>query len=150
MSLPPVLVPQLAFAIVWTVGYVVWSLLYYRVLDPPIRRAVGAIVGTRVEWVYRRGSLYASPLSFTLPYSRWSWGAADRPSAKDAIVYVLCIVLVFVLAGAWPVAVLLAALFSKWLNPFVALPLLFLAIPIYSIWWSGRYDVARGMRDADS
>ncbi|HEV2722247.1 MAG TPA: hypothetical protein VG323_19670 [Thermoanaerobaculia bacterium] len=133
----------MTFAVLWTIGYVVWSLLYYRVLDPLLRRVVGAIVGTRVVWVYRKGSLYADPLSFTLPYSRWSWGAADGENAraKDAVVYMLCVVLVFIIAGLWPVAVLLAAFFSKWLNPLVALLPLFLIIPIYSIWWSGRYRV---------
>jgi len=145
------LIPQMIFAVAWTAGYVAWSLLYYRVFDRVVRNAVGALVGTRVVWVYRKGSLYASPLSFTLPYSRWSWGAADRESArgKDAVVYILCVVLVYVVAATWPVAILLGALFSKWLHPLIALPLLFLAIPIYSIWWSGRYEV-RGMRDAVS
>jgi len=145
------LIPQMIFAVAWTAGYVVWSLLYYRVFDRIVRNAVGALIGTRVVWVYRKGSLYASPLSFTLPYSRWSWGAADRESAgeKDAVIYVLCVVLVYVVAGTWPAAILLGAVFLTGLHPLIVLPLLFLAIAIYSIWWSGRYEV-RGMRDAVS
>jgi len=36
---------------------------------------------------------------------------------------------------------LVAMLLSKRLHPLAALPPLFLAIPIYSIWWSGRDKV---------
>jgi len=42
---------QIAFAILWTIGYVVWSLLYYRVVDPLVRHAAGAVVGVPVVWV---------------------------------------------------------------------------------------------------
>ena len=133
---------QIMFAIGWTVGYVLWARAYYRTIDPLLRRRLGTWLGVQIIWTFRQGSS-GSPLHFGPRYATWMWGIAAPQSHRllaDMQVYVLFVLIVPVLAGLWPVALLLLVfLGTDILHPLVALPLLFLVIPIYAIYWSGRY-----------
>ncbi len=145
------LAPQIVFAIGWTMGYVIWSRAYYRILDPYLRRRASELLGVPIVWALRQGT-HNRPLGFGPLYDTWAWYIPDehaRTVAKDTMVYVLWLVAVPVLGGLWPVAVLLLVfLGTSFLSPLVALPLLFAIIPIYSIYWSGRYELA-GMERGD-
>jgi hypothetical protein len=58
------------------------------------------------------------------------------------IVYAAWLLLVPVLSGLWPVAVfLLSFLVADFLSILIAYPLLFLTVPIYTRYWSGKYEV---------
>ncbi len=143
---------QLGIAVGWVVAYIAWSRWYYRRVDPALRQRVARRVGAPIVWTYRRGTTSGSSLSFRLPVSTWSWGIDDadhgtlRGAARDGGVFALYVLVVPVLAGMTPVAVLLVlVLGAHALHPLVAYPLLFLVIPLYARYWSGRYEVA-GMR----
>lgn len=148
--LPPtsVLVVQIVAALLWVAAYVIWARLYYAAIDPRLRRRLGRWVNGEVIWLYRRGSLYASPSSFRLPRSTWSWGlAGDRENAplRDGIVYAAYLLCVPVIAGLWLIAVLsYAALWRHALSAVVVLPLYFLIIPLYVRYWGGQHP-APGM-----
>lgn len=137
----PPLVPQLVFAAAWLGGYLAWSLAYYRSMDPIVRAAVGRLVGARVVWVLREGSLYSSDLSFQLLQNTLTWGVEQperRTPARDFAVLMLTLVVVRIAAGMAPIAVLLAAFL--WLGIVgvgVGTPLLVAAVAIYSRFWSG-------------
>jgi hypothetical protein len=141
---------QIAFAIGWTAGYVLWSRAYYRTVDPRLRALIGEWLGARLGWVHRQGT-GGRPLRFGPRYATWTWGIADphaRTAVNDSLVYVLYVLIVPVLAGLWPVALLLGLVLGmRWLHPLITLVLLFAIIPIYSLYWAGRYQVP-GM-DAD-
>jgi hypothetical protein len=145
------LVTQVAVAVGWLVGYVGWSRLYYRRVDAALRARVARRVGAPVVWTYRRGDRTGAPLSFRLAISTWAWGLDDidrsslRGVARDGVVYALYVVTVPVLAGLLPVALLLVLILAHALHPLIAYPLLFLLIPVYARYWSGRYEVP-GMR----
>ena len=63
--------------------------------------------------------------------------------------YVAWLLLVPVLCGLSPVAVfLIAFLAADVLSVLVAYPLLFLTIPIYTRYWSGKYEVPGMLRTA--
>ncbi len=143
---------QLGIAVGWVVAYIGWSRWYYRRLDPALRQRVARRVGAPIVWTYRRGTPSGGSLSFRLPVSTWSWGIDDadhgtlRGAARDGGVFALYVLVVPVLAGMTPVAVLLAiVLGAQALHPLVAYPLFFLLIPIYARYWGGRYEVP-GMR----
>ena len=151
----PVLVAQIAAALLWIGAYVGWSRLYYTIIDPLLRRRLGGWLNADVVWIYRRGSLYASPASFTLHRSTWSWGLGadrERSPGRDAIAYAAYVVCVPVIAGLWLIALLCyAALWRHALSAVVVLPLFFLIIPLYARYWGGRHP-APGMAlpsDAD-
>jgi ABC-type sugar transport system permease subunit len=143
------LVPQLAFAIGYVAVYLWWSRAYYRVVDPWIRERIGRRLGVKIVWIFRKGNPSGEPLSFRPRYSAWSWGVQDdggRTLLKDGLVYVLSIIVVSVVCGLWPAALFFAVfLGTHFLHGLVALPLVFITIPIYAIYWSGRYEQA-GMR----
>ena len=145
---------QVALALGWVLGYVLWSRWYFRRLDPRLRSSLQGWAGGRVVWTYRRGGASGGSLSFRLPVSTWSWGIDDadrstlRGTVRDGAVYALYVVTVPVLAGLWPVAVLVViALVAHLLHPLVAYPLFFVVIPVYARYWSGRYEVP-GMRES--
>lgn len=145
----PVLAVQVVAAVLWTGTYVVWSRAYYRVLDPWLRRRVGAWVGGEVSWVYRVGSFHTGRLSFTRR-SSWSWGLAGertettvqeagRATLRDFAVYICFLLCVPIFAGLWPVAILLyVGLWRHALSVVVLLPLLFLVGPLYIAHWDLR------------
>jgi hypothetical protein len=139
------LLPQIAFTIGWTAGYVFWSRVYYRSVDPLLRMLIGAWLGVRISWVYRHGT-QGVPLRFGPRYAMWTWGTTDpqaRGIGRESLVYLIYIIVVPLLCGLWPVALLLLIMVgTRWLHPLVVLPLVFLVIPIYSIYWTGRYQVA--------
>ena len=143
-TLPPtsVLVAQAVAALLWVAAYVIWARVFYAVIDPMLRAQLGKRVNAEVIWLYRRGSLYASPSSFTLRRSTWSWGlAGDRENAplRDGLVYAAYVICVPVIAGLWLIALLsYAALWRHMLSAVVVLPLFFLIIPLYMRYWGGQ------------
>lgn len=132
---------QVAFAAGWIAGYVLWTRVYFRVVDPALRAALAAWAGEPVQWVLRRGTLGGGNLYFGLRYDTWSWGLAPRddvPFVKDGMLYVMSVVVVYVVAATWPVAVLYWASFvGGLLSPPFVMVLFFLLIPLYRRWWSG-------------
>ena len=143
---------QLAFAIGYVVVYLWWSRAYYRAVDPWIRERIGQWLGVKIVWVFRKGDPSGTP--FRLRYNLWSWGIqaeGGRPLIKDGLVYVLGVIVVYVLCGLWLPAILFAVfLGSDFLHALVALPLLFITIPIYSIYWCGRYELPDMRRGSSS
>lgn len=133
---------QLAFAIGYVVGSVLWARFFFGVLDPALRRALGGLIGAEVGWVRRRGTYHDPEPTFGPDFTTWMWGLArpeQRTIAREIVVYALCVLIVFALAGALPLAVLLAVfLGTRFLSVVVALPLLFLSIPLYTRHWTGR------------
>ncbi len=138
MQVPADYASQLAVAAAWGAGYVAWAYLYYRAIDPTIRDRVGRALGVRIVWTFdarhylERGR-----------YKTWRWGVADAPADRVAfaelLVHISCLAIVTVLCGVWPIALLYLALVRHWAGPLTLYVSLFLAIPIFSIYWSGRF-----------
>src|SRR5437016_13733002 len=111
--LPADFVFQLVVAAVWTAGYLAWTFLYFRVIDPAIRDRVGRALGVRIVWTYdarhylQRGR-----------YKWWRWGVAGAPADHvvfaELIVHVLCVAVVMIAARMWPIALLYLALVRPW------------------------------------
>ena len=144
---------QIALAVGYLVGSILWPRLYYRRLDPVIRGWLGAKLGVRIVWAVRQGGMHRGPLWFGPLYDTWAWTIADgerRTMWKDGLVYAAWVLVVPVLCGLLPVALfLIAFLVVGLLSALVAYPLLFLIVPIYTRYWSGKYEVP-GMRPAAS
>lgn len=129
---------QLSLAAAWAAGYVCWTFFYHRVLDPVIRRRVGDMLGVEIVWAcdarqyFQRGR-----------YKRWHWGVADAPVDRvvftEFIVRMLCLAFVTVLAGLWPIALLYVALVRRWASPLTLYACVLLAIPMFSVYWGGRF-----------
>ena len=136
---------QILFGAGYLVGSVVWPRLYYRRLDPVLRRWLGDNLGIRIVWAVRQGGFHRGPLWFGPLYDTWSWcveGGERRTILQEVIVYAAWLLLVPVLSGLWPVAVfLLSFLVADFLSILIAYPLLFLTVPIYTRYWSGKYEV---------
>ena len=144
---------QIAFALAWVVAYVRWARVYFRRIDPALRRALGGWAGEPIHWVLRRGRQRGG--DFLSPrYDTWSWGLAprdDAPLAKDWSLYVVSVLLVYVVAALWPVAVLYAAAFKlRLLSPLFVLVLFFAVIPLYLRFWSGRWHAEERSRGGAS
>lgn len=139
--------PQLGIALAFLVGYVLWSRFYFRAADPAVRRWVGARVGGTVVWMHRDLAW-----GFRLRAGRWAWGVRQdegRISARDGVVYLLCILWVYVLCGLGPVALFFGVAFATpLLSVWAIYPVAFGIIPIYSRWWSGRRALP-GMEEPD-
>lgn len=137
------LAAQLAFAAGWLVAYALWAPLYFRAVDPALRRRLSAWAGEPVRWVLRRGSMRGAASWFSPRYDTWSWGLApraNRPMGRDWLLYALSILTVYVVAGLVPVAILCAVAFgTRLLAPPFVLVLFFLAIPLYRRFSSGRW-----------
>ena len=137
---------QITFAVAWAVTYVLWARIYFRSVDPALRRLVGGWAGEPVHWVLRRGAQRGGNVYLSPRYDTWTWGLApreDRPLVKDALLYVLSVVAVYVFAALWPVAVLYGAAFHLHvLSPPFVLVLFFLVIPLYTRFWSARWHTA--------
>ena len=129
---------MIAFALLWLAGSIAWPYLYYRALDPLARRTAGALLGARVVWTHDARQYFGPGR-----YRRWRWGIVDAPADEvtfvEAITHALSLVVVNVVAGLLSPAVLFAAMYAKWLPPLVLYPLLFVAIAVYAIYWSGTY-----------
>ena len=141
---------QAALGIALVAGYVAWSRAYYRGADPAVRRHLGRRLGAELVWVVRGDGSYATPFAWgAARRPRWSWGIAaegDRTFARDGVVALLCVLVVNVLAGVVPVALLLYAFAgARVLSYAVFLPACVAMLAIYALRWSGRYEVA-GMR----
>jgi len=141
---------QVAFAVVLVAGYFLWSRLYYRSVDRRLRSAVGRRLGARIIWVPRHSGSYQTPFETGFArYHRWTWGIEaehDRTFLRDGLVALLTLVIVNVLGGLWPIAIFLWVFLGlEALAYVVFLPLCVALIAIYSIFWSGRYQVS-GMR----
>lgn len=144
---------QAAFGVALAAGYFLWSRLYFRVLDPALRGRLGRALGARVVWVHRHGGSYPTPLETGFrSYRRWSWGIEEesrRTLLRDGAAAALSFLCVNVAGGLWPIALFLfVALELRALSYVVLMPVCLAALAIYSVFWSGRYEVA-GMR-ADS
>lgn len=130
---------QVAFALVWTVTYLVWARVYFRDVDPALRRRLEGWAGEPVRWVLRRGTQGGASMYFSPRYDTWTWGLApraDRPLVKDSLLYLCSVLTVYVIAGLWPIAVLCLAAFQlRLLSPPFVLVLFFLAIPLYTRFW---------------
>lgn len=139
---------QIAFAVAWTVTYALWARVYFRRVDPALRRAVGGWAGEPVHWVLRRGAQRGGNTYFSPRYDTWSWGVAPRegrPLGKDVLLYALSVLVVYVVAGLWPVAVLYGVAFHlPLLSPPFVLLLFFLVIPLSTHFWSARWHTAPG------
>jgi hypothetical protein len=142
---------QAVLAVVAVAGYWLWSRAYYRVVDPGMRRRVGRALGAAVVWVPRHTAEYQTPIESGFTRGRrWTWGIAaerERTATRDAAALALCVLVVNLAAGLWPVAVTLYL--TLWRYPLSALlliPVLTAVIAIYSVFWTGRYEV-RGMRE---
>ena len=148
------LIAQMVFGLGYVAVYILWSRLYYRLVDPVIRARIGELLGAKIIWVHRRGDPSGSEWNFRLRYNTWSWAIADerqRGTLKDGLIYVLWLLLVLVVFGLWPFTLFLFVFFgADFLHALVALPLLFITIPIYSIYWAGRYEVAGMRRPGDA
>ena len=137
---------QVAFAVGWTLLYALWAPAYFRRVDPTLRRRLEPWAGEPVHWVMRRGRQRGGDAFLAPRYDTWSWGLApraDQPLLKDWGLYALSVVTVYVVAAAWPVAVLYAAAFVLGLlSPPFVLVLFFLAIPLYTRFWRARWHTA--------
>ena len=40
------------FAAAWLAGSIAWPYIFYGVIDPLLRRAIGAALGVRIVWSY--------------------------------------------------------------------------------------------------
>jgi hypothetical protein len=140
---------QIAFGVAYVVGSILWPRVYYRRLDPLLRKWLGHKLKVRIVWAVRQGGLNRGLLWFGPLYDTWSWtieGGERHTVWQEGGVYVAWLLLVPVLCGLSPVAVfLIAFLAADVLSVLVAYPLLFLTIPIYTRYWSGKYEVP-GMR----
>jgi hypothetical protein len=74
-------------------------------IAPVIRRHIGTALGVQIVWSYD-----ARQYCQQGRYRRWHWGLADAPTDRvvlaELIIHLLCIVVVNVLAGLWPVLLL--------------------------------------------
>lgn len=136
---------QIAFALGWVALYLLWARIYFRRVDPALRRALGGWAGEPIQWVLRRGRQGGS--DFLSPrFDTWSWGLAPRenlPLARDWSLYVISVLVVYVVAALWPVAVLYVTAFHLHvLSPPFVLILFFAVIPLYRRFWSGRWHSA--------
>ena len=133
---------QLSLAAAWAIGYVGWAHLYYGVLDPAIRDRVGAALGVRVVWTYDARQYFQQGR-----YRKWRWGVAGAPADHvtfhEFLVHLSCLAIVTVVAGLWPVALLYVALVRQWAEPMTLYACVLVAIPIFSIYWAGRYRPVR-------
>lgn len=123
------------FAAVWLAASIAWPYLYYRVLDPLLRALLSRRVGAPVIWTND-----ARRYLVTGRYTRWHWGIAGAPADHvtfaEGLVNAACVAIVNILAGLVLPAILFLSLGSVGMY---AYPLFFLAIPIYAIYWSGRF-----------
>jgi hypothetical protein len=137
---------QGAFAVVWVAAYALWAGVYFRAVDPALRRALGGWAREPVHWVLRRGRQGGGDRYLAPRYDTWTWGLAprdDRPLVADAGLYALSVVTVYVVAALWPVAVLYGVAFHlRLLSPPFVLVLFFLVIPLYMRFWSDRWHAA--------
>ena len=140
---------QITLGLGYVVGSILWPRFYYPRLDPALRGWLGDKLGVRIVWAIRPGGFNKGPLWFGPLYDTWAWsieGGQQRTMLQEALVYTAWVVLVPVLCGLGPVALFLAAfLAAEGPSILVAYPLLFLTIPIYARYWSGKYEVP-GMR----
>jgi hypothetical protein len=123
------------FAAVWLAASIAWPYLFYRAVDPLMRALVTKRVGAPVVWTND-----ARRFLVTGRYHRWHWGVAGAPSDHvtfaEGMVNAACVVAVNIVAGMILPAVLFLSLGSVGVY---AYPLLLLAIPIYAIYWSGKF-----------
>jgi hypothetical protein len=130
--------------------YALWAHVYFRRVDPALRRLLRGWAGEPIEWVLRRGRQRGGDSYLAPRHDTWSWGLAPRerqPLVKDWLLYALSVVTVYVVAALWPVAVLYGTAFHlRLLSPPFVLVLFFLVIPLYTRFWSARWHTAHQAR----
>lgn len=136
---------QLALGVGYLVASVWWPRVFSGRVDPALRGWLGRKLGVRIGWAVRPGGFNRGPLWFGPLYDSWAWVIEDhagRTVSREVAVYAAWVVTVPVLAGLLPIALFLAAFLGmKLLSVLVAYPLLFLNIPIYTRYWSGRHPL---------
>src|SRR6266516_2933741 len=112
MPVPPDYVRQLSVAVAWAAGYVGWTY--------------------DARHYFQQGR-----------YKWWRWGVADAPADRvaftESIVHMLGVLIAMVSAGGWPIALMYLAVVRHWVGPLTGYACLLLVVPIFSIYWSGRY-----------
>lgn len=143
---------QIAVALGLVVGYLSWSGLYFRVLDRRVRTHIGRALGVRVRWVRRGSASYQTPYELdSQRHFRWSWGIEDerqRTLLRDGLVATLCFVVVNLVGGLLPVAIFfLVTLWFRALSAVLLIPAIAAVLAIYTVFWSGRYEVTGMLLD---
>ena len=137
----PTLALHAALGVAWVAGYVLWSRVYWRAVDPWARRRVGARLGVRVVWEYREPNSQRA-FDFRPRWGGWQWGIAGGPDGafgKAVVVRVTNLALTLT-AGLLPIALLLyATAWARVISAVVAYPLFFLIAPLYVRYWHGDY-----------
>ena len=137
------LVLDAALGVAWIVGYVLWSRRYWRAIDPWVRRRVGRWVGAEIVWEYRERNS-GRAFDFRPRWGGWQWGVAggrDGALLQAGAVRIANVVVMLV-AGLWPIALLLyATAWARVIAAVVAYPLFFLIAPLYVRYWHGDYGV---------
>ena len=143
---------QIALAAIYLAGSIIWPRIFYRTIDPALRAWLGSRLGVRIGWAVRQGGFNRGPLWFGPLYDTWAWvieGDAERTIPREVAVYVAWALIVPVLAGLLPIALFFVAFLGlELISTLVAYPLLFLIIPIYTRYWSGKYE-RPGMRPTE-
>ncbi|MCU7722716.1 hypothetical protein ODJ79_03215 [Actinoplanes sp. KI2] len=135
--------PLIASAVVtaaYLVGYLALSLAYDRRLDARLRAALGRRLGADVAWTHHAG--WADPFSDATSAAYEGWGT-DAGPVKRLVVSVAHLA-VIVLLGVGPIVVYLLATFAGLLHPLVAWVALFLLLPIFGLFWAGRFRPRSG------
>jgi hypothetical protein len=116
-------------------GYLVLSMTYRRRWDARLRSALGRRLGADVAWTHHAG--WADPFSDATSAAYEGWGTDAGPVGR-LVVHVAHLAVVVVL-GVGPIAVYLLATFAGLLHPLVAWIALFLFLPIFGLFWAGRF-----------
>lgn len=130
--------PLLVSAVVtaaYLAGYLALSLTYQRRLDARLRAALGRRLGAGVAWTHHAG--WADPFSNATSAAYEGWGTDAGPVKR--LVVTMAHLAVIVLLGVGPVVVYLLAAVAGLLHPLVAWVALFLLLPIFGLFWAGRF-----------
>jgi hypothetical protein len=135
---------SILFSAAYLLAYLVLSVVYHRRWDARLRRALGARIGSDVQWAYHRSQ--GDPLSTSSEGAGGFHGwAVGEDAGLSQHFFVRAAVIAVTVLGALPVVLyILIAVFAKLVHPLAAYPTIFLLLPIFGIYWSGRYRGGRG------
>ncbi|AEV87672.1 hypothetical protein ACWT_6660 [Actinoplanes sp. SE50] len=135
MRLP--LVPSAILTVVYLVGYLTLSIVYHRRWDARLRAALGRRLGAPVGWEYH--DRWHDPLSDATSAGYHGWAAQGDASLRQRFLVNIAHLAVLVLVGVGPIAVYLLIAFAGLIHPLALWAALFLFIPIFALFWAGRY-----------